>query len=101
MSARLSSLLPVTLLFVACVAYEGDDASPERIDGELAMRAGGRFSFAEAASLALRQNPELRAAEARARAAGAAATVPLPVVGEWRGRNEAVGAIGYWIGRRN
>ena len=57
------------------------------------MRAGGRFSFAEAASLALRQNPELRAAEARARAAGAAATVPLPVVGEWRGRNEAVGAM--------
>ncbi len=93
MSARLSSLLPGTLLLAACVAYEGDDASPQRIHDELAERAGGNFSFADAASLALRQNPELRAAEARARAAGAAATVPLPVVGEWRGRNEAVGAM--------
>ena len=93
MSARLSSLLPGTLLFAACVAYEGDDASPSLIHDELAERVGGSYSFADAASVALRQNPELRAAEARARAAGAAATVPLPIVGEWRGRNEAVGAM--------
>lgn len=93
MSAPHLSLLSVTLLLAACVSYERDAVSLERVAREVATRRGGTYSFTEAASQALRQNPELRAAEARARAAGAAATVPLPVIGEWRGRNEAVGAM--------
>ncbi len=95
MSARpiLILLFALTLSQLGCVAYERDDADLATVASAVSRRDGGAFSFAEAAARALRQNPEVQAAEARARAAGAASTVPLPVIGEWRGRNEAVGAM--------
>lgn len=91
MSAR---PLTYTLLLccVACVSYERDDASPESIAADVAMRHGGAFSIQEAIDLALRQNPALRAAEASARAAGAATVVPITILGQWRGRNKSIEA---------
>ncbi|MCK5940564.1 MAG: TolC family protein [Planctomycetes bacterium] len=80
-------------LLCACVAYERDQADARSIAAEVALRRGGAFTFAEAAEHMLANHPELRAVEARARAAGAAITAPLPVIGEWRGRNEAVGVM--------
>ncbi len=92
MSFRTLSVFLI-LPLVGCVAYQRDDADVQSVAAEVSRRSGGTYSFDEAAELALRQNPELLAAEARARAAGAATTVPLPVTGEWRGRNEAIGAM--------
>lgn len=51
------------------------------------------MTFAEAAALTLRRHPEILAAEARARAAGLATTVPLIGNSEWRGRNETIGVM--------
>jgi outer membrane protein TolC len=92
MSARPFSIL-VLLLPLGCVAYQSDAADVATIAAEVAAREGGSFTFDAAVLRTLRQHPELRAAEARARAAGAARTVPLPATGEWRGRNEAVGVM--------
>lgn len=92
MSASLKlSLIP--LLLASCVAYEPSDVNIASIAEDLATRRGGAYTFEEAAALTLCRHEELLAAEARARAAGAATTVPLPLLGEWRQRNEALGAM--------
>ncbi|MEC9048393.1 MAG: hypothetical protein VYA51_10295 [Planctomycetota bacterium] len=88
---RKLSLIP--LLLASCVAYEPSDVDVASIAEDLAARRGGAYTFEEAAVLTLRHHEELLAAEARARAAGAATTVPLPLLGEWRQRNEALGAM--------
>lgn len=92
MTARLLSTFFLSCL-AGCVSYERDDATASSIAAEVELRTGGTYSVDDAILLALRQNPELRALEARARAAGAATTVPLPTTGEFRGRNEAVGIM--------
>ncbi|MFK7739268.1 MAG: hypothetical protein AB8H80_03010 [Planctomycetota bacterium] len=93
------TLLVASLAFASstfgtsCVAYEADDPTPRSIAAEVDTRTGGRFSYEEALVLALAQNPDLRAKQARLDAAMQARTVPLPLVGELRGRNEAVGLM--------
>ena len=83
----------IPLLLASCVAYVPSDVDVASIAEDLAARPGGAYTFDEAAVLTLRHHEELLAAEARARAAGAATTVPLPLLGEWRQRNEAIGAM--------
>ncbi|MEO6597538.1 MAG: hypothetical protein ABIP94_22570 [Planctomycetota bacterium] len=76
-----------------CVGYQADSSDAQSIAAEVLSRKGGRFTIDEAISLAWRQNPELRALEARARAAGAASTVPILVMGEWRSRGDDIGLM--------
>jgi outer membrane protein TolC len=86
---RFFSHVLLLLPFAACATYTKDDATTTTIAAEVATRTGGAFTPHEAIELALRQNPELLALEARARAAGAATTVPLNGQGQWRsGRDE-------------
>lgn len=79
---------PSLLLFcctAGCVAYDADPADVATVAIETHERTGGSLTLDAAIDLALRQNPELRALEAQARAAGAATLVPLQTQGEWRG----------------
>jgi len=89
MSARPTTLLLLTV-FAGCVSYERDDADPQSIAAIVAQRTGGTFSIDDAIAIALRQNAELRAAEANVRAADAASTVPLIVRSDYRGRPETI-----------
>jgi hypothetical protein len=92
MSARFILTLFIPVL-TSCVSYEREEASPQSVADTVAARTSGVLSIDAAIQLALDQNPELRALEARARGAAAATTVALPTQGEWRGRNEAVGIM--------
>ena len=92
MSARFILTLFIPVL-TSCVSYEREEASPQSVADTVAARTSGVLSIDAAIQLALDQNPELRALEARARGAAAATTVALPTQGEWRGRNEVVGIM--------
>ena len=85
-----STLLLFAYASAACVSYTSDDADVATIAAEVAVRRGGALDLDAALALAMRQNPELRALEARVRAADAERTVPFFASGEWRGRNEAI-----------
>ncbi|MBL8755112.1 MAG: TolC family protein [Planctomycetes bacterium] len=76
----------------ACVAYEPVDADLERLAAASRRGDGGTFSFASAAAVAMRDNPELRAAAARARAVGVD-TVPFDVEAEWRGNEDMLALL--------
>jgi outer membrane protein TolC len=75
-----------------CVAYVADDADANTVAAEAAQRSGGTFTFATALAAALRQNPELQALEAKARAAGAV-TQPLEVQSEYRSDDEMLAVM--------
>ncbi|MBK8975591.1 MAG: TolC family protein [Planctomycetes bacterium] len=90
MSARVA--LPVVLLLTlpACVGYEADAADAALVAAEVAARPGGSLDVDAAFELALRANPEVRAREAEARAAGAETTVPQTLNVEYRGREQTL-----------
>jgi len=92
MSARPVFIFSLCIL-TSCVSYEPDRATPRSVAEAVETRRAGILGIDDAIQLTLEQNPELLALQARARAAGAATTVALPVQGEWRGRNEAAGMI--------
>lgn len=74
----------IALSLAACVGYRTDDADARSVAAELCARAGGTFTWSNAIAIAFRQNPELLALEAEARAAGAA--IPATdLEGEYRG----------------
>ena len=75
-----------------CVAYVADDATASTVAAEAAQRSGGTFTFATALAKALRQNPELQALEAQARAAGAL-TQPLELQSEWRSDDDMLAVM--------
>jgi outer membrane protein TolC len=75
-----------------CVAYEADPADAATVAAEARQLAGGRLTCDEAFVVALHQNPELLALEARARAAGAI-TQPLDVQSEYRSGTEMVAVM--------
>lgn len=75
-----------------CVAYTALDQDLASVATEVRARAGGRFSFDAAVALALRQNPGLQAAEARARAA-VAATAPVTLASEWSSHDDTLGVM--------
>ena len=79
-------------LAAGCVAYVADDADASTVAAEAAQRSGGTFTFATALAAAMRQNPELLALEARARAAGAV-TQPLEVQSEYRSEDEMLAVM--------
>ena len=81
------------LLAAACVAYEPDHIDASIAAREVEVRVGGSFDVERALRYALVQNPDLRVLEAEVRAAHAETVVPLSVLGEFRGRNQAVGAV--------
>jgi hypothetical protein len=89
MKARL--LLPLLAAVPGCVAYTEDPTDLTTVAIETDARAGGHLTVDTAIGLALRQNPELRALEASARAAGAATLVPLQTQAEVRGGPETAG----------
>ena len=72
MSARFILTLFIPVL-TSCVSYEREEASPQSVADTVAARTSGVLSIDAAIQLALDQNPELRALEARARGAAAAA----------------------------
>ena len=88
-----SPLFFTLILLAGCVTYDRQDASITTIAGEIDAVEGGSFAFSEAAALTLSRHPEVLAAQARARAAGLARAVPWTINSEWRGRNEAIGAM--------
>jgi outer membrane protein TolC len=75
-----------------CVAYVADDADASTVAAEAAQRSGGTFTFTAALAAAMRQNPELQALEARARAAGAV-TQPLELQSEYRSDTEMLAVL--------
>src|SRR5262245_44975208 len=82
----------LTPLAGGCVAYVADDADVSTVAAEAHQRSGGTFTFAAALAAALRQNPELLALEAKARAAGAV-TQPLEVQSEYRSDDEMLAVM--------
>jgi len=79
-------------LSAGCVAYVADDADASTVAAEAAQRRGGTFTFAAALAAAMRQNPELLALEAQARAAGAV-TQPLELQSEYRSDDEMLAVM--------
>ncbi|MCR9247975.1 MAG: hypothetical protein NXI31_23335 [bacterium] len=67
----------------SCVSYVADAANPAAMATGLRERSGGSFTFEAAVELAYRQNPELRALAAEARA-NAADRTPFEVLGQLR-----------------
>ena len=91
MFQRLSPLLAACFA-AGCVAYEADPTDVATVAAEARLHPGGTFTLAEAIATALRQNPELLALEARARAAGAV-TEPIEVEAEYRSELESVAVL--------
>ena len=71
----------------SCASYTADNADATVIATEVRARQGGSFTFEQAVAMAFRLNPELRALDARARAAGAAYE-PLDMRGEYHSGRE-------------
>lgn len=82
----------IALSLAACVGYRADDADARTVAAELRSRAGGTFTWSSALATALRQNPDLLALEAEARAAGAAIP-PTDLEGEYRGDTERLALL--------
>ena len=82
MMVRSCSLLLLPLLG-GCTVYVEDAVDPAKIADEAAQRPGGTFTLQIAFAAALEHSPALRAAEARARAAGAVVQ-PLTLEAEYR-----------------
>lgn len=90
---RHTLILPcVASVLGSCVSYTADDVDPASIAAEVRQREGGQFTFEQALALAFRQNPELRAAAARARAAGADLE-PFALQGEYRSGRKMLGVM--------
>src|SRR5687767_2212173 len=87
-------LRPYTLLLLlcSCVSYTPLEADLASVATEVRGRAGGRFTFAEAVTLAMRQNPALQAAASRASAAGAV-TEPVNLEAEWNGDDDMLAVM--------
>ncbi len=85
--------LPLLLtLLPGCVAYTPDDADAASLAAEADARVGGSYTLDRAFATALRDNPELRAAEARARGAGAVLE-PLELEAEYRSDTDMVAVM--------
>jgi len=92
MFARGTLLLWLALSAASCVSYTPDTADPVAIATEVRQRRGGTFTFEAAVLAAFRQNADLRALAARARAAGAVVE-PTELQVEWRSDSDMVAVM--------